>query len=392
MPVVTVPIGPQHPALHEPFMLKVYARGEDVVAVEPVTGYNHRGIEKLAETGTWMKTLYVVTRVCGICNMMHSTCYVQALEDIMGVAPPERALALRTLAMELERIHSHMLVAAVMAEIIGLQSLFMIIMKDREIVMHMKELLTGNRVVADYVWPGGVRRDLGEETRKRLLEKAAKLRPRLMWLREVYSSHPVLLRRLEGVGKISRGEAIAWGLMGPTLRASGVAYDARIQYPHAWYGEVKPRIVTRSEGDSLARMLVRIDEALESLKIVEEILENLPGGPVRGLKFPPRVIRPGETISRVEAPRGMLLYHVVSRGGRQPYRVRIRTPSFPNVLNSIFAYRGATLADVPVILTSFDPCISCMERVVVVDEKRGEERLVRFRDLARGKGVGEGGS
>ena len=310
----------------------------------------------------------------------------------MGVAPPERALALRTLAMELERIHSHMLVAAVMAEIIGLQSLFMIVMRDREIVMHMKELLTGNRVVADYVWPSGVRRDLGEETRKRLLEKAAKLRPRLMWLREVYSSHPVLLRRLEGVGKISRGEATAWGLMGPTLRASGVAYDARTAYPYAWYGEVKPRVVTRSEGDSLARMLVRIDEALESLRIVEEILENLPGGPVRGLRFPPRVVRPGEAISRVEAPRGMLLYHVVSRGGRQPYRVRIRTPSFPNVLNSLFAYRGATLADVPVILTSFDPCISCMERVVVVDEERGEERLVRFRDLARGKGAERGGS
>ena len=179
MPVVTVPVGPQHPALHEPLLLRVHLDGETVVSVDFVTGYNHRGIEKLAESNTWMKALYIVTRVCGICNMMHSTCYVNAVEEILGVEPPPRARWLRLLAMELERIHSHMLLAAVMAEIMGYESLFMIIMRDRETVMRMKEILTGGRVIADYVWPGGVRRDLSQEKREKLLSKIPRLRERL---------------------------------------------------------------------------------------------------------------------------------------------------------------------------------------------------------------------
>ncbi len=383
LPIVTVPVGPQHPALHEPLLLRVHLSGEEVVGVEIVTGYNHRGIEKLAEEHTWLQALYIVTRVCGICNMMHSTCYTQALEEILGVKPPPRALALRTLAMELERMHSHMLLAAVMAENIGLTSLFMQIMKEREAVMHAKEVLTGNRVIADYVWPGGVRRDITPEQAERIRGLVRQARKALAWIREVYESDSLIAERLEGVGKISGSEAVRYGLMGPTLRASGIDFDTRRAYPYAWYPELSFEVKTRKEGDCLARVLLRIDEAEESARIIEEILDRLPGGPIRGLKVPPRVVKPGESVSRVEAPRGELLYHVVSRGGRKPYRVKIRTPSFPNILNTVFAYRGALLSDVPVILTSFDPCISCMERLLVVDEDTGEERVVSVRSLLR---------
>lgn len=383
MPVVEVPVGPQHPALHEPIMLRVYVSGEDVVRVEVVTGYNHRGIEKLAEQNTWMKTLYIATRVCGICNLMHATCYVQALEMLNDITPPPRALALRTLAMELERLHSHMLIAAVMAEILGFESLFMLIMRDRERVMYLKELVTGNRVLSDYVWPGGVRRDLPEGAAEKILKNLDYLEQRLNYYVKVFEEDKLLRNRMENVGVIRYSEAISYGLVGPTARGSGVKIDVRKDDPYAWYGEVDFQLVTRSEGDVLARMLVRLYEALESIDIVRQVLSKLPKGPISSLKIPPRTFRPGMAISRVEAPRGELIYHVISRGGQKPWRVKIRTPSFTNILNGVIAYRGATLADVPVILASFDPCISCMERLVVIDEKTGREKLVPIRSLVR---------
>ncbi|BES81950.1 nickel-dependent hydrogenase large subunit [Pyrodictium abyssi] len=383
MPVVEVSIGPQHPALHEPVMLRVRVDGEDVVGVEVVTGYNHRGIEKLAESNTFLKTLYIVTRVCGICNMMHSTCYVQALEEIQGIEPPPRAQALRVLAMELERLHSHMLLAAVVAEIIGFESLFMLIMRDRERVMHLKELLTGNRVIADYVWPGGVRRDLSPETAEKIKRSMDFLEQRIRYYMGVYVSDKLIRSRLEDVGVIPYSEAVRHGLVGPTARGSGVDIDVRRDDPYAWYSELDFRVARRNEGDSLARMMVRFEEMLESINMIRQVLEKLPSGPINSLKVPPRRFREGEAVSRVEAPRGELLYHVISRGGAKPYRVKIRTPSLPNILNSLIAYRGVTLSDVPVILASFDPCISCMERIIVVDERTGRERVESLRRLAR---------
>lgn len=383
MPTVEIPVGPQHPALHEPLLLRVRVRGEEVVGVEIVTGYNHRGIEWLAERNTWLKTLYIATRVCGICNLMHATCYVQALEKLNSIRPSDRALALRTIAMELERLHSHMLLAAVMAEILGFESLFMLIMRDREKIMWLKELVTGNRVLSDYVWPGGVRRDIDDGIVEKILRTLDYIEKRIEYYKEVYENDKLLRLRLENVGVIKYSEALLYGLVGPTARASGVKIDVRKDTPYAWYDEIDFKIITRTEGDSLARMLVRFDEALESIKIIRQAIDKLPKGPISALKIPPRSFKPGDALSRVEAPRGELLYHVISRGGRNPYRVKIRTPSFTNILNSVFAYRDATLSDVPVILASFDPCISCMERIVVVDERTGQQRLESLRKIVR---------
>ena len=385
MPVIEIPVGPQHPALHEPILLRVRVRGEEVVGVDIVTGYNHRGIEWLAERNTWLKTLYIATRVCGICNLMHATCYVQALEKLNNIKPPERALALRTIAMELERLHSHMLLAAVMAEILGFESLFMLIMRDREKIMWLKELVTGNRVLSDYVWPGGVRRDIDDRIVEKIKRTLDYIEERILYYKDVYENDKLLRLRLEDIGVIKYNEALSYGLVGPTARASGVQIDVRKDTPYAWYDEVDFKIVTRKEGDCLARVLVRLEESLESIKIIRQAIDKLPKGPITALKIPPRTFRQGEAISRVEAPRGELIYHVVSRGGRNPYRVKIRTPSFTNILNSVFAYRDATLSDVPVILASFDPCISCMERIMVVDERSGEQRLEPVRKIVRRK-------
>jgi len=357
-------------------------RGEEVVGVDFVVGFSHRGIEKLAESNTFIKTLYIVSRICGMCNVAHTTCYVQAIERIEGVVVPERALALRTLALELERMHSHMLSLAIMAEIVGLGSLFVSMLRDRERVLYMKELLTGNRIISDYVWPGGVRRDVDDIVRDKMLKQLDYLEQRVRWYRRVYEENQLLRKRLEGVGKLRSSEARDLGVSGPVARASGVAIDVRRNECYAWYDRVEFNVVVRDEGDSLARMLVRLDELLESINIVRQVLQKLPCGSINSLRAPLRRVRAGEAISRVEAPRGELMYYVASRGGVKPYRVRIRTPSMLNIFNTTQIYRGLTLADVPVVLASLDPCISCIDRVIVVNEKTRETRFSTLKRLA----------
>ncbi|RLF04052.1 MAG: NADH-quinone oxidoreductase subunit D [Thermoprotei archaeon] len=379
---IEIPIGPQHPALHEPLMLRVRVDGECVEDVQVITGYNHRGIEKLGESRSFLQAMYVFGRVCGICNIVHQLTYVQVLEKIGGIEVLPRAKYLRSLVSELERIHSHLLVLAVEAEIMGFKGLFMLIMRDREPIMKLKEIVTGQRVIADYMWPGGVKRDINDEKVNIIRKTLRNLRERMKKYREVFSEDSTVLSRLADVGIIKKNEAIQYGLVGPTARGSGVETDIRVDEPYAAFDEVPVNIVVREEGDSLARMLVRVDEIFESINIIEYILDNLPSGPIA-----PKVLKrrypKGEAISRSEAPRGELIYHMISRGGDKPYRVKVRTPSFPNILNgSRIAFRDAVLADVPVIFGSFDPCISCMERILVVNEK-GEEKIVSIRELRK---------
>ncbi len=382
-----IPIGPQHPALHEPIMLKVHADGEEVVKVEVNTGYNHRGIEKLTERNTFYKDIFIVSRVCGICNTVHADCYVRALEQILNIEPSPRAKYLRVLAQELERIHSHMLINAVMAEIVGFDTLFMTIMRDRELVMKAKEILTGGRVHADYFMPGGVRRDIDEVKRSRLLDILKRLEPRIKYYRQVFERDPTITKRLTGVGVLRPRDVVEHGLVGPVLRGSGVRSDVRAEDRYDAYDEVPFNVITYEEGDSLARMLLRWDEALESLNMCRYILEHLPqGSAVVDERKLPRRFPEGEAYTRVEAPRGELTYYVRSKGGDKPYRVKIRTPSYNNIINSAFSYIGYSIADVPVILVSYDPCISCMERAIIVDRRRGIRKLVSLRDLAM-KGV-----
>ena len=262
-----IPVGPQHPALHEPLLLKVYADGEEVVKVEVYTGYNHRGIEKLAERNSFYRDIFIVGRVCGICNTVHANCYVRALEQILGIEPNNRAKYLRVLAMELERIHSHMLINAIMAEIIGFESLFMNIMLDRERIMKAKEILTGNRVLADYMMVGGVRRDINDEKKNKLLKLLNKTEERVKYYKQVFMEDDTILKRLVDVGIITKTDVLKYSLIGPPARASGVKIDARASDKYDAYDEVPFNVVVRKEGDSWARMILRWDEVLESVNM-----------------------------------------------------------------------------------------------------------------------------
>ncbi|MCS7109026.1 MAG: nickel-dependent hydrogenase large subunit [Sulfolobales archaeon] len=383
MALIEIPVGPQHPALHEPIMLRVRADGEKVVDVQVVTGYNHRGAEKLGERNTWNKNVFLYSRICGICNTVHAQTYTQGVEAIGGIEVPPRAQFLRTLIMELERIHSHILIAAVMAEVVGFESLFMLMMRDREPVMMLKELVTGNRVLSDYYTLGGVRRDIDEVRKDKILKVLERVEERVKYYKKVFTEDFTLNKRLVGVGIIKAADAVKYSLVGPTLRGSGVKSDVRSDDPYAAYGEVPFKVITYDGGDCLSRMLVRFDETLQSIEIVRYVLTHLPQGPIAP-KTPIRMLPAGEAFSRVEAPRGELIYHIVSKGGDKPYRVKVRTPSFHNIINGLIAYKEAKIADVPVILTSFDPCISCTERVLIIDEKSGNSRYIRLKDLGRG--------
>lgn len=380
-----VPIGPQHPALHEPVMLKVYAEGEEVIKVEVNTGYNHRGVEKLTEKNSFYRNIFIVSRVCGICNIVHSDVYVRAVEQVMNIEPPRRAKYLRVLAMELERIHSHMIINAIMAEVLGYDTLFMYIMRDREKVMKAKEILTGNRVLGDYLMVGGVRRDLSETDRERIKDILVKLEPEVRKYVRVFEEDETIGKRLRGVGVIKPRDVTLNGLVGPIARGSGINIDARREGYDA-YGEVPFNIIVKGDMDSWSRMMVRWHETIESINMCKYVLENLPsdGPAVPDETKLPRKFPIGEAFARVEAPRGELTYYVMSDGRQNPFRVKIRTPSFNNIINSGFSYIGYTIADVPVILTSYDPCISCMERVIVTDLRRGERKYVRFKDLSMG--------
>ncbi|MEM1873235.1 MAG: nickel-dependent hydrogenase large subunit [Acidilobaceae archaeon] len=382
-----LPVGPQHPALHEPVLLRIYADGEVVSRVEVNTGYNHRGVEKLLESVPYQRGIFVASRICGICNAVHSDCFIRALEELMGIEPPPRAKYLRVLAMELERIHSHMLIAAVAAELIGFDTLFMYIMRDRELVMKAKEILTGGRVHADYMMIGGVRRDIDDVKKERILKLLDRIEASLRSYLRVYQEDAVILRRLADVGRIKPSSALRASLVGPVLRGSGVKSDSRAEELYEAYSELDFEIVAREEGDALARMLVRLEEALVSVELCRQVLSKLPQGSavVDERRLPPSIPQ-GEAYARVEAPRGELTYYVVGSGAAKPYRVKVRTPSLNNVVNGSFVYVGHTLADVPAILASFDPCISCMDRAIV--KKRGETRVVKLRELAeRGAGL-----
>lgn len=382
--VLEIPVGPQHPALHEPLLLKVYAVGEEIVNVEIITGYNHRGIEKLCEKKSFYQNIFLVGRVCGICNTVHTDCYVRAVEEILGIEPSDRARFLRTLAQELERIHSHMLINAVMAELIGYDTLFMLIMRDRELVMKAKEILTGARVLADYIMVGGVRRDIDETKKGKILDLLEKIRSRVKYYIKVFEDDATINKRLVDVGVIKPRDIVLHSLLGPVARGSGIKIDVRKSDKYDAYNEVPFNIVVRKEMDSWARMMVRWEEVLVSIEISRYILEHLPhdNKAVPDERRLPRRFPPGEAFTRVEAPRGELTYYVKSDGRPNPYRVKIRTPSFNNIINSGFVYLNHSIADLPVILASFDPCISCMERATVIDLKNNEKKIIPLKKLS----------
>ncbi len=379
--VITVPFGPQHPALHEPerFLMKV--EGERVVGVEPRLGYVHRGIEKLAEGLTFLQNVQLVERICGICNAAHASCFCRAVETIGGVEIPDRAIYLRLIEFELNRVQSHLLLLGVGAYELGFESLFMYIWRDREMSMRLMEELTGNRVLADFDTIGGVRRDLRSEQVKLFRSLIPKLRERAVEYQSVFDNDPTLRARTQGVGILKNQDVSELSAVGPVARCSGVKFDIRTEEPFPPLDEVPFTPVYYEEGDSWARLKARADELVVSLDMIAYAVEHIPPGAIRirvPLRFPE-----GEALSRVEAPRGELVHFVRSNGTTHPERVKVRTPTLANMLSICKSLQDCNIADVPASLVSMDPCFSCTDRMAFVDTTNGKRWAWSIRDIQR---------
>jgi NADH-quinone oxidoreductase subunit D len=377
-----IPIGPQHPALKEPISLRMTVEGEVIRDVDIRLGYNHRGLEKLAEEKSWIQNIYLTERICGICSHSHATCYVQGVEKLMEIEPPKRGIYLRYLVSELERVHSHLLWLGIAGHEAGFDTFFMYTWRDREVVMDLLEMISGNRVHYAINTLGGVRRDLDEALRKKILEGIDVLKKRTEYYFKIGASEPTFVGRLAGVGKLSKELAMALCAVGPTARASGVTRDVRKDDPHAFYDEAPFDVATADTCDVLGRTVVRIKELFESYKIIEFILKALPPGPV-AVKAP-RKAKPNEVISRYEAPRGENIHYIKSNGSEKPERLKVRAPTLANYPATVEMLRDGFIADIPLIFAAIDPCICCAERTVELRNARtGEERTVLFSDLRR---------
>jgi NADH-quinone oxidoreductase subunit D len=379
---VTIPIGPQHPALKEPISLRMTVDGEVIKDADLRLGYNHRGLEKLAEQKTWVQNIYLTERICGICSHSHTTCYVQGVEKLMELDPPKRGLYIRSLVSELERIHSHLLWLGIAGHEAGFDTFFMYTWRDREIVMDLLEIVSGNRVHYAINTLGGVRRDIDEAQRAKILGSLDTLRKRTEYYLMIGANEPSFVARLARVGYLSKEDAVALCAVGPTARASGVAQDVRKDDPYGIYGEVPFEVCTADSCDVLGRAVVRIKELLQSYNIIEFLMKNLPEGPI-AVKAP-RKAKPNEVVSRYEAPRGGNIHYIKSNGTDKPERLKVRAPTLANYAATIKMLKNGFIADIPLIFAAIDPCICCAERTVeVVDARSGEERTLRFSELRR---------
>lgn len=370
-----VTIGPYHPLLLEPELYEVTVRDDKIVDVTIKQGFTHRGIEKLMETKTYNQNVFLCERICGICSHAHTCCYCQTVERIFGVEPPERARYLRTLVFELERLESHYLWFALLFHTLREEGRFIKVLDGRERLMDLLELVCGNRVHYAINAIGGVKRDLSKnaagEVRSTLGDLEGLSEDILGALREAAP-------RLSGVGQLPKEKASALGVVGPVLRASGIKSDIRVDDPYAAYPEVDFEVQIEEGGDVLARAMVRARETRESIKIVRQLLGNLPAGELKVEIGEPRE---GEEVGRVEAPRGELAYFIKSNGGNLPARVKIRTPTYMNDRAAAEVLLGQELGNLPVTLESLDRCISCTNRLTLIDAKTGRRRLVSLGDL-----------
>lgn len=380
MAQMKIPIGPIHPALEEPIHFMFTVDGERVVGVDFRVGYNHRGIEKLAETKDFNQLPFLMEHICGICSYIHSTLACLNVEAVAGVELPPRAKYIRTVVLEMERIHSHLLWAGIAAEEIGMKTMFMYAWKQRELILDSLEEITGNRVNHGINRAGGVRHDIDATNAKNLLECAAKLDQATDYITGVFLKDPLIDKRAAGVGVLTKEEAYKFGAVGPTARSSGLKVDVRKDDPYLAYGELDFEPITWDSGDIVGRVAVRMLEIKESVKIIKQALKQMPEGKII---TPITALQPGEAVSRGEAPRGEDIHYIRSNGGRMPYRYKVRAPTMANVLSVPSMFKDEQVADIPIIIASIDPCIGCMDRVTFIDADTGKSRFVTLKELRK---------
>ena len=382
-------MGPQHPSTHGVLQVIIEIEGEVVMSASPEIGYLHTGIEKSAENLFWTQASTVIERMDYLSPLSNALAYIMAVEKLLGVSAdvPERAQQVRVLLCELSRLASHCVWLGTGGIDLGAISAFFYTFDLREKILDLNELSGGARMHPNYLRIGGLRDDLPAGFLDRLDGLIAMYAPRIRELRNLLQKNPILQDRMIDVGILTSDEAIAWGITGPSLRATGIDYDVRKAFPYSGYENYSFETPTRTEGDAYARFLVRLDEMDQSMRIIEQVRKNLVGGPimVSDTKYtpPPKEtiavsmealihhfkyvsesfrVPPGDVYVSVEGPRGELGYYVVSNGDNRPWRVRTRPASMYNlqVLKKIAV--GEMIADMVVMIGSLDPVFGEVDR------------------------------
>lgn len=346
-------MGPQHPSTHGVFRIVLRIDGEIIREAQPVIGYLHRGTEKLAENLTYTQIIPYTDRMDYLSAMINNYAVVHAVEKLMGLEIPERAEYLRVIVMELNRIASHQVWFGTYLLDIGAMSPFLYAFRDREKIIELFNELCGARLTYNYMRVGGLKWDATEEW-------LDKVRDLLAYLRNQYKEYLDLIdneifrSRTKGIGRYDKETALSYGLSGPCLRSAGVSYDLRKDRPYSIYDRFDFEVVTRDEGDCYARFEVRMEEILQSIKIIEQALDNIPDGPI--MAKVPKIIRPpeGEIYVPVENPRGELGVHIVSKGKDTPWRIHWRRPSFNNLQILPHLLEGENVSNLVAILGAID--------------------------------------
>lgn len=353
-----IPFGPQHPVLPEPIHLDLVVEDEKVIEAIPSIGFIHRGLEKLVEKKDFIEYVYIAERICGICSFIHGLTYCQAIEEVMTIQVPERALFLRTIWSELSRIHSHLLWLGLMADSFGFESLFMHSWRLREKVLDIIEETTGGRVIFGSSKIGGVRKDVSNETLQRIVKQLFEYSIEIKQITDVFLKDNSVKHRMVGVGVLSATDALMLGAVGPTARGSGLAQDMR-KLGYAAFKQIQFEPIIETAGDSYSRCVVRIKEVFQSIDIIRQAVDKIPLGEIETkVTGNPN----GEFFARTEQPRGEVIYYVKANGTKNLERLRVRTPTFANIPAILKVIPGSDLADIPILVLTIDPCISCTER------------------------------
>ena len=354
-----IPFGPQHPVLPEPIHLDLVLEDEKVVEAIPSIGFIHRGLEKLVEKNEWPEMVYIIERVCGICSFGHGWGYCLGIEGNLDIEIPPRAQYLRTIWHELSRIHSHLLWLGCTADAFGFESLFMHSWRLREVILDIFEETTGGRVIFSVCKVGGLRKDVSDEKLAEIVKTLRGIESELRELTDVFLEDVSVKSRLVGVGTITKEEAKELGAVGPVARASGLRTDVRLD-GHGAYAELGFEPCVEEAGDSYARCKVRVRELFQCIELIDKAVSLIPDGDiaveVKG-QHPA-----GEFIGRLEQPRGEAYYYTKGSGQKFLERIRVRTPTNANIPALVKMLQGCDLADVPVLVLTIDPCISCTER------------------------------
>nr|WP_224063813.1 hydrogenase large subunit [Providencia alcalifaciens] len=375
-----VPIGPLHITSDEPGHFRLFVDGERIVDADYRMFYVHRGMEKLAETRMgYNEVTFLSDRVCGICGFTHSVAYTTSVENALGIYVPQRAHTIRSVLLEVERLHSHLLNIGLASHFTGFDTGFMQFFRVREKSMTMAELLTGARKTYGTNLIGGVRRDFLKEQRVKTIQLVKEMRQDVTQLVDMLLSTPNMEQRTVGVGRLDPQVARDYSPVGPMIRASGFKRDVRFDHPFADYGNLPKTLFTLDGCDVYSRVMVRIKETLDSLSMIEYALDNMPEGPIltEGFTYQPHKFALGYT----EAPRGEDVHWSMLGDNQKLYRWRCRAATYANWPVLRYMLQGNTVSDAPLIIGSLDPCYSCTDRVTLVDVKKRKAKTVAYKEL-----------